>query len=73
MLKNRLFRTLICAENNVPMTCARMSATGTQKAAERHGWKTFTEASIQELEEITGLTFEKNKISSYKLMYTTIH
>lgn len=55
------------------MTCARMSATGTQKAAERHGWKTFTEASIQELEEITGLTFEKNKISSYKLMYTTIH
>ncbi|CAH2234993.1 jg18992 [Pararge aegeria aegeria] len=66
-------KKLICIDNNVPMTCAGMSAVGTQRAAEKNNWKTFSDISIEELEEETGLTFGDDAISKHKLMYTTIN
>ncbi|XP_052740309.1 uncharacterized protein LOC112053381 [Bicyclus anynana] len=64
-------RKLVCIANNVPMTCAGMSAVGSQKAAEKNNWKTFVDIPIDELEKNTGLVFEKDSILNHNIMYTT--
>ncbi|CAG9584812.1 unnamed protein product [Danaus chrysippus] len=63
-------RKSLCIEDSLPMTCAWMTSIGTQKAAEKYGWKTFAEVSVDELEQKTGLIFDTN-VSTFKLMYTT--
>lgn len=60
----------MCIEDDVPMTCAWMTAIGTQKAAEKNKWKTSYEISADELGRKSGLDFG-NKIPIFKLMYTT--
>ncbi|CAH2234992.1 jg18991 [Pararge aegeria aegeria] len=64
-------RKIICIEHKIPMTCAWMTAIGTQKAAEKNNWKTLLEISLEKMEIITGFSFIK-KVSSFKLMFTTI-
>nr|XP_034830589.1 uncharacterized protein LOC117987663 [Maniola hyperantus] len=63
-------RKLICIDHKVAMTCAWMTAIGTQKAAAKNNWKTLAEISLEDLEKQTGLKFEK-KVPSFKYMYTT--
>ncbi|XP_072942924.1 uncharacterized protein [Epargyreus clarus] len=63
-------RRLLCQEYKVPMTCAWMTSMESQKAAERDGWKTLAEITLEELDNLTGLDFEKD-VSTYKLMMAT--
>ncbi|OWR51949.1 putative acetyltransferase [Danaus plexippus plexippus] len=63
-------RKEICIDRNIDMTCAWMTSIGTQKAAEKHKWKTFYELPVEELEKASGLVFDVN-VSIFKLMYTT--
>lgn len=63
-----LSRNLVCIDQKIPMTCAWMTSIGSQKAAEKNNWKTLIEISPENLDEITGLIFEK-KVPSFKLMY----
>lgn len=65
------FRELLCMDTKIPMTCAWMSARGSQKAADANSWKTMAEVPREELEEKTGLTFDK-ALPSFKFMYKTI-
>ncbi|XP_039754064.1 uncharacterized protein LOC120629253 [Pararge aegeria] len=64
-------RELICIDSGIPMTCAWMSAKGSQKAAEANSWKTMVEIPREELEEKTGLEFDKS-LPSFKFMYKTV-
>ncbi|XP_034830581.1 uncharacterized protein [Maniola hyperantus] len=64
-------RELMCTETGIPMTCAWMSAKGSQKAADQNNWKTMSEVPREELEEKTGFTFDKN-LPSFKFMYKTV-
>ncbi|XP_075973811.1 uncharacterized protein LOC142975052 [Anticarsia gemmatalis] len=51
-------RRLVCKEKGVPLTCAMMTAIGTQKAAERDGWQTMEELDFEEFGKLHGVSFE---------------
>ncbi|XP_023948549.2 uncharacterized protein LOC112053379 [Bicyclus anynana] len=64
-------RELICKDTVISMTCAWMSARGSQKAAEINSWRTMSEVPREELEEKTGFTFDKN-LPSFKFMFKDV-
>ncbi|KAI5652026.1 hypothetical protein NE865_00364 [Phthorimaea operculella] len=50
-------RRALCKANGVPATGAWMTAVGSQKAAERDGWKTVFEISFEEVGRLTDCEF----------------